>query len=65
MDKLFGMLGMVIVAAVIKVRTAAEAVLEIFHGEGGFLMMLGICAVALIGATVMLSWTSRKRREAA
>ena len=65
MDKLFGMLGMVIVAAVIKVRAAAENVLEFFRGDEGFLVMIGICGVALACAIVMLSWTSRKRREAA
>lgn len=65
MDKLFGVLGMVIVAAVIKVRTAVETVLEFFRGEEGFLMMLGICGAALVCAIVMLSWTSRKRRGAA
>ncbi|MBR3756114.1 MAG: hypothetical protein IKK48_03295 [Firmicutes bacterium] len=65
MDKLFGMLGMVIVAAVIKVRTAAEGVIEMIRGDDGFLMMIGICGVVLLGAIVMLSWTSRKRREAA
>ena len=65
MDKLFGMLGMVIIAIVIKAREAAEAVLEFFHGEEGFFMMIGFCGVALVSAIVMLSWTSRKRREAA
>ena len=65
MDKIFGMLGMVIIAAVVKVRTAAETVLEFFNGEEGFFMMIGFCGVALVSAIVMLSWTSRKRREAA
>ena len=65
MDKLFGMLGMVIIAAVIKVRTAAESVIEVIRGEEGFLMMIGFCGVALLSSIVMLSWTSRKRREAA
>ena len=65
MDKLFGMLGMAIIAIVIKAREAVEAVLEFFHGGDGFLMMVGICSIALAGAIVMLSWTSRKRREAA
>ena len=65
MDKLFGMLGMAIVAAVIKVRAAAESILEFFRGEEGFFLMVGICGVALAGAIIMMSWTSRKRREAA
>ena len=65
MDKLFGMLAMAIMAAVIKVRTAAEGIMEAVRGEDGFLMMVGVCIVALIGVTMMMSWTSRKRREAA
>jgi hypothetical protein len=47
---------------VIKVRTAIESVVEMIHGDAGFLMMVGICGAALIGAMVMLSWTSRRRR---
>jgi len=65
MEKLLYMLGMAMIAVVIKVRTAAESVLEIFRGEDGFLMMVGICSVAMICAVMMLSWTSRKRRKAA
>lgn len=65
MDKLFGMLGMAIMVAVIKVRTAVETVLQFFRGEEGFLMMIGICGAVLIASMLMLSWTSRKRRKAA
>ena len=65
MDKLFGMIAMAIFAVVIKVRTAIESVVEMIHGDAGFLMMVGICGAALLGAMVMLSWTSRRRREAA
>ena len=64
MDKVFGMLGMVIVAAVIKLRTAVENVIEVVRGEDGFLMMVGVCTVVLISIIVMMSWTSRKRRAA-
>ena len=63
MEKLFGMLAMGIVAVVIKVRTVVETVLEYFHGAEGFLMMVGICGLALAGAVVMLSWGSRNRKE--
>ncbi len=65
MEKLFGMLAMSIVAVVIKLRTAVETVLDSFHGDEGFLMMVGICSAVLAGAAMMLLWTSRKRREAA
>lgn len=65
MDKLFVMLGMMMVAVGIKIRTAAESILEFFRGGDGFLMMMGICAVALLVIIAMMSWTSRKRREAA
>ena len=65
MEKVFGMLGMAIVAMMIKMRNIAESVLEFFHGEDGFFMMVGICGVVLLAAIIMLSWTSRRRRKAA
>ncbi len=61
MDKLFGMLGMVMVGAVIKVRTAAETLLEFFRGEDGFLMMVGICGVAMVCAAVVLRVNSLQK----
>lgn len=61
MDKLFGMLGMMIVAAVIKLRTAAESVLAFFRGEEGFLIMVGICAVVMICAAVVLRMHSLQK----
>lgn len=65
MDKILMILSSVFFVAVVKIRTAMDAVIDSLHGQGGFLLMIGICVIALISATMMLSWTSRKRRKAA
>ena len=64
MDKILMILSSVFFVAVVKVKTAMDAVIEGFQGAEGFLTVIGICGVALLGATIMLSWTSRKRRNA-
>ena len=65
MDKILMILGSVFFVAVVKVKAAMDAVIEGFQGTEGFLTVIGICGMALLAATIMLSWTSRKRRKAA